>query len=135
VWTFFEILYYWDEYLCINTGWETDEILLEFTTAVNFQDCYKNLLLTYCDWSNWTGNTAKWIDSCENSSSEEIDIWSITYDASTDYYGTGMDGTQATCWPGYIGDHKYTIANYVAKNVFTYLKSRDLGEIRGGYSY
>jgi hypothetical protein len=94
---------------------------------MNFQDCYKNLLLTYCDISNWSGKTAKWIDSCENSNSEEIDIWSVTYEESTNYFGTDYDGTQDSCWPGYIGSSPYSISNYVAKNMVAYLQSKDIG--------
>ncbi len=42
---------------------------------MNFIDCYKNIIYTLCDLSNWMGPTAKWIDHCDKSNDENIEMW------------------------------------------------------------
>lgn len=60
--------------------------------AMSFKDCYKNVIYTLTDWTNWFGTTAKWIDGCDNSNDEDVTIY--TYNPITDtienyWYGTG----------------------------------------------
>lgn len=31
---------------------------------MNWKDCYKNLIYTFFEWTNWVGPTALWIDYC-----------------------------------------------------------------------
>lgn len=53
--------------------------------AMAFKDCYKNLIYTLCDYTNWLGPDAKWLDSCDNSNDEDIPIYDYTFkDAQTD---------------------------------------------------
>lgn len=33
---------------------------------------------------------------------------------------------QKTCWPGYIGIHRWKIGSYVADVFFSYLRNKDL---------
>ena len=61
---FVEVKYYWDEHLCINAGWDTEDIYFLFQAATAFYDCYKDILLAYCDYSNWSGKDALYIDDC-----------------------------------------------------------------------
>lgn len=61
---FAQIAYYWNDYLCLNVGWRTEKVDLSLKQTVSFEDCYKDVILTYCDNSNWKGKTAKWIDKC-----------------------------------------------------------------------
>ena len=44
-----------DDYtICGNVGWSTTEILFSVTTSMNFMDCYKVVVKTLLDFSNWT---------------------------------------------------------------------------------
>ena len=45
-------------------------------SAVNWKDCYKNLLKTVVDWSNWIGPTAQWIDFCDFHTDEDFLVYS-----------------------------------------------------------
>lgn len=32
-----------------------------------FKNCYKAFIKKFCDWTNWTGNTALFLDECDDS--------------------------------------------------------------------
>jgi hypothetical protein len=70
-----ELLYFEDHSLCLNAGWATDDILFTIQMAMAFRDCYKNVLYTLLDYSNWVGPSAKWIDDCEKSNDEDITLF------------------------------------------------------------
>ena len=61
---FVEFVYYWDIHYCINGGWYTEKINVLFTAATAFYNCYKNFILAYCDYDNWVGQSALFIDDC-----------------------------------------------------------------------
>ena len=71
-----------------------------------FKDCYKNLIYTLCSFSNWFGDEAKWIDSCDNSNDEDIPLYTLDLiDTAKNSYLVGNDiypltTTGAKCWPG-----------------------------------
>ena len=91
---------------------------------MSFQDCYKNFIMSYCDYTNWVGPTAKWIDQCLDSTTEDITIYEYIYAAKTVYFNNAA-GTQKTCWPGYIGPHTLLApARYVVESVATYLRDQ-----------
>lgn len=72
---FGELLYFEDHSLCFNTGWATDDILFTLQMAMSFRDCFKNVINTFLDWSNWVGPTAMWIDGCNKSNDEDITLY------------------------------------------------------------
>jgi hypothetical protein len=59
---FGEMLYFEDHTICFNAGWATDAILFTLQFAMSFRDCFKTVFNTFTDWTNWVGDTAKWID-------------------------------------------------------------------------
>jgi hypothetical protein len=72
---FAEFRIYYDSYVCFGVGWESEDILFTIEMAQYFQNCYKTLLKSLCDFSNWRGQTAKWIDECSDSNDEEITLY------------------------------------------------------------
>jgi hypothetical protein len=44
--------------ICIDFGYNTEDLLLTLKSAVNWKDCYKNLIYTMFDYSNWLGPKA-----------------------------------------------------------------------------
>lgn len=117
---FVESVYYWNQYWCINVGFELGDVDILFQSAFSFYDCYKNFILAYCDYSNWIGPDAKLIDSCEESDTETLTVYEYTYDTRTWYWGNR--GTPETCWPGYLGPHHYRISQYFLQNAMDYIK-------------
>jgi len=85
------MVYYWNEYFCINAGYYYDDIVLLLQTGVSFYDCYKNFILAYCDYSNWVGDGAKIIDGCNDSDEETLTVIEITYDSATKYFSSISD--------------------------------------------
>lgn len=66
-----------------------------------FRDCYKNIIYTLCDLSNWVGPTAKLIDECDKSNDEDITLysWNPVATSKLNQYWVG-DGTLTDCSPG-----------------------------------
>jgi hypothetical protein len=62
--------------LCIDVGYNIEDILATWKSAVSYRDCYKNMLLTLTDFSNWLGPKAMWVDSCEFHSDEDFLMYS-----------------------------------------------------------
>lgn len=62
-------------YLCFNAGWKTDPILFTIDMLMTFKDCYKNILLSACDLSNWLGDDAKIFEYCDNSNNADISLY------------------------------------------------------------
>ena len=69
---FGEIVLTKDNHLCLNYGYYLDPIIFDVTTLLNFKDCYKHILNTFIDHSNWTGEHARWIDECVDSRDAEV---------------------------------------------------------------
>jgi len=51
-------------------------LLLTLKSAVNWKDCYKNVLYTFTDFSNWLGPKAKWLDFCDFTTDEDFLMYS-----------------------------------------------------------
>lgn len=62
--------------LCLDIGYNVEDILMTWKSAVSYRDCYKNLLLTLTDFSNWLGPKAMWVDQCEFHSDEDFLMYS-----------------------------------------------------------
>ena len=43
--------------------------------AQKFENCYKAVLKSLCDNSNWTGASAKWLDDCELSDGVTVKVY------------------------------------------------------------
>ena len=89
---------------CFNLAYYIDDLF--FSTNMNLQlgQCYKDIIKCVTDWSNWTGNTAKFLDDCRLSNPTNVSIYTYNYtqDQSTKYItelGDGTD-TDAGCKPG-----------------------------------
>jgi hypothetical protein len=69
---------------------------------MNIQNCYKILIESLCDWTNWTGKYAQMLDDCSASDSEDVNLYSLSPTAvasDIERYVWG-DGTIAGtyCW-------------------------------------
>jgi hypothetical protein len=62
--------------LCLDIGYNVEDILMTWKSAVSYRDCYKNLLMTVTDFSNWLGPKAMWVDQCEFHSDEDFLMYS-----------------------------------------------------------
>jgi hypothetical protein len=81
---FGEAYVYSDSTLCINFGWQSQDILLTLETAMKFQNCYKTIIQSLCDFSNWTSAGARILDECDASDDEDVTLYSWN-PVSTDY--------------------------------------------------
>ena len=61
--------------MCFNLFFDVEEIPLKFQQILKFQDCYVTLIKCLYDWSQFTGEDAKFFDKCEQSSKEEITMF------------------------------------------------------------
>lgn len=50
---------------------------MTITAAINWRDCYKNFFYTLFDYSNWFGPKAMWLDFCDFSSDENLQIYAF----------------------------------------------------------
>jgi hypothetical protein len=51
---FGEVMIFYNGYYCLNAGWKTEDILLSVQTSMKFQNCYKMIVQSFTDWTNWT---------------------------------------------------------------------------------
>ena len=87
---FGEIVVRYDNQICLNYGWMTQDILLTLITLIKLKDCYKVVIQSLTDWSNWTGKYASLIDKCTDSASESITLYTwnpITVDQTNYWQG------------------------------------------------
>ena len=97
---FGEMVYRYDGKICFNWGWMTEDILMTIVTLIKFKDCYKVVIQSLTDWSNWTGKYANIIDKCSDSTAESITLWTwnpIPTDTTNYWYG---DSAYSICTPG-----------------------------------
>ena len=62
--------------MCLDIGYNLEDILITWKSAMSYRDCYKNLLYTFADYSNWFGPKAMWVDNCEFHSDEDFLMYS-----------------------------------------------------------
>jgi len=71
--------------MCLDIGYNLEDILITWKSAMSYRDCYKNLLYTVADYSNWFGPKAMWVDNCEFHSDEDFLMFSYNpFDLSKD---------------------------------------------------
>lgn len=64
----------------MNIGWNIDdEIKFTIETSMNFQDCYKVILESLCNFDNF--NNKKLLDACVDSNDEQVTFY--TYNPIT----------------------------------------------------
>lgn len=44
--------------ICVDIGYNSEDIAVVLKTAINWRDCYKNLFMSFADYSNWLGPKA-----------------------------------------------------------------------------
>lgn len=59
--------------------------------AIKLQDCYKVIISCLYDFENWTGEDAKYITECTQSSAEDYILYDYTDVESYKYYYGGPD--------------------------------------------
>ena len=72
--------------------------------AMKFQDCYKVLIQSLTDWTNWTGKYAQLIDACDDSDDENITLytWNPVASDKTSYWIGDGTATSGKCLPGKV---------------------------------
>jgi len=51
---FWELIWYKvEELLCFQVGWNSDPIYVIIRAGFNVMECFKNLIYTFTDWSQW----------------------------------------------------------------------------------
>jgi hypothetical protein len=94
----------YDGKICFDWGMNSEKILITLKAAANWKDCYKNLILTLVNWSNWFGPKAMLVDYCDFHTDEDLLIYSynppylnantgdLSLFAYTDYYVSRTNG-------------------------------------------
>ena len=99
---FVEAVLIYDGRICFNYGWAIQDVLMTLSTLVKLRDCYKVVIQSLTDWSNWTGQYASLIDKCSDSTGESITLYTwnpITVDQVNYWQG---DSVYTTCSPGQV---------------------------------
>ena len=97
--------FYEQQKLCISFYANTEELLWELEMAMKLQDCYKVFISCIYDFTNWTGEDAKYIDQCSQSSKEDYILYKKQALETSYYYYGGPDkftsiANNASCKPG-----------------------------------
>lgn len=117
------VLFLDDYTICGNVGWSTTEILFTVTTSMNFLDCYKVVIKTLLDFSNWTEffdklanlsdlqGLEELFDSCSDSNDDTVTFYEFNpYTADTDKYLLGefsKDGDTCLDTSSYLMGNPY----------------------------
>lgn len=96
---FTEIRLYYDSTLCFGVGYSIEEITMDLSLAMTFQNCYKEMLKSFCDFSNWHGESAKLVDECDTSEEQSITLYSVSPvpDEINDYWYGGSTYSSSGC--------------------------------------
>lgn len=118
---FGEAYVYDDGYVCVNSGYQLQDVLLTVETANTFMNCYKTIIQSLGDWSQWTKTTGPFFDECDQSESVDVTLYKwnpITQDQITYWSGTNeypsTSAIQKKCWPGklsFLGQYIYNQLN------------------------
>src|SRR5687767_8437362 len=105
-------------------------------SSASFKDCYKNILNSLCDLTNWTGQNALWIETCTDSVSEQILVYSYNPIATTQttYWYGSTPGVSVGCTPGVMPHASYK--KYILDSIVGYLDTANpqLGNSTAGGS-
>jgi hypothetical protein len=117
--------YYTSHRTCVYGYYFYEDFLAQVEMAMSFPECYKDFI--YCLWSldNWTSKWALWLDECDMSSAEDIDIYKKDFDATTStkyFIGDGLDS--ANCTPGYLFNSPFaSFLGSVQDNLVAYIQT------------
>lgn len=68
---FGELVFWFNGKICWGLGHIVEDILITITIAMKFQDCYKIIIESLTDWSQFTDGSGI-IDECDPSNDEDI---------------------------------------------------------------
>ena len=93
---FWEFLWFpVEDYLCFQLGWNSDPLYFLIRAGFNVIECYKNLIYTFTDWSQWDSEKIKengsLFDVCQSSITSNAQVYRMsiyTKDATTDNHIT-----------------------------------------------
>ena len=72
---FLELRIYYDSTICVGVGYQCDNIDFSLEMAQKFYNCYKTIFKSLCDFTNWRGTSALWLDECELSEDVTVSIY------------------------------------------------------------
>lgn len=142
----FDLAYFWvypdrNDLLCLSSFFKIGERSIISTLVMRFQECYKTLINCIYNLDNFKDEeTAKYFESCSQSSKTTITTYEKTWDEKTlGVIGGDDDAVLATgvgCRPGVgyrffpIGDIDGTVAGRLVPNLFHYVAERN--NFKGG---
>jgi hypothetical protein len=93
-------------FLCSDSGLTIKPILLSINFSIKLRNCYKTLVQSLTDWSNWTkiGKTTPYyglLDYCKASDSESVTVFSwnpIASDKNVRFWGNTDNGNPQIDW-------------------------------------
>jgi hypothetical protein len=74
---FFELRLYYDASLCYGVGYDYDNINFKLEIAQKFRNCYKTVIKSLCDFTNWSGTTARYMDECDFSDPVTVELYNV----------------------------------------------------------
>ena len=97
---------YKNYFLCSDAGITVKPILMSINIQITLTNCYKTLIQSLTDWSNWTkiGPTTPYyglLDTCQASDSESVTVFSwnpVASDYNYLFYGNTGNGNPQTDW-------------------------------------
>lgn len=127
---------YRNYFLCGGYGITVKPILMSITVAIKLRNCYKTLIQSLTDWSNWSkiDKDALYfglLDYCRNSDSETVTVFSynpIATDYNYIFAGNMENNDPSFDWNGSESSGIYPDANMRRQYLFDYctvLKSGD----------
>jgi len=99
---------YRNYFLCTDSGITVKPILMSINLSIKLRNCYKTLIQSLTDWSNWTKigpNTAYFgiLDYCKASEAESVTIFSwnpVSSDYNVPFWGNTDNGNPQIDWEG-----------------------------------
>lgn len=97
---------YKNYFFCTDSGLTVKPILMSINLSIKLRNCYKTLIQSLTDWSNWTKigpNTQYWgiLDYCKTSDAESVTVFSwnpVASDYNTLFWGNTDNGNPQVDW-------------------------------------
>ena len=127
----FDMVYHYPvDYLCFNIYYKWDEIHFEMLMSQKLQECLKVLINCFYDYSQWTGEDAKYFEGCSQSSKEDVSVYTKDKDEAIGYLFGATDATTllgTDCspkdgfWPLFSASRQekrmfFNLLNYLSSN-------------------
>lgn len=129
---------YRNYFFCTGAGVTVKPILMAVTLQLKLRNCYKVLIQSLTDWSNWSNlgtGPFLWglLDSCKNSDAEQLTIFTwqpVPSDKNYILRGNLDNGDPSTDWNGAETNAEYLVDNMMGNkynfDYCTWLKSGDM---------